>query len=445
MMLNDSKTSAQAPEPQVTAMQGATFQEEPRKPFILLLHASVGSGHMTAAKAIAQALDDLKAAGFKVCPEQPLDYEVEVVDSLEFGRIRFDGNKVASSFIGPMRGLYDIWWRYFLTGRIVWNGGTGWLHVMFPRFADYVRERRPDAIVCTHITAANIAVGARMVTKQDFPIICVPTDYEVEGQFPAQYTDLFCTASQFMSDTLLARKVRPERILETGIPVRPDFTKKYDKSTDRKRWGLPADKKIALMLTGASLPKPYERLRATLMELMPRLRDFPNMEFVFIAGRDEEYRARIEAVVEAIGLTNVRVFGYINGIASLMAACDFTICKPGGLSSTECLCADLPMILVGDAYGQEKINVRMLTAAEASLHASDADELYTLLQGISNSDAVLDGLAANSRKLKKPYAAIDIATATLDLAYARRDEKTLAERKKWHGLVGWGHKPAHRR
>ncbi|MCR5845489.1 MAG: UDP-N-acetylglucosamine--LPS N-acetylglucosamine transferase [bacterium] len=425
--------------------QAISIHGKPCKPFILLLHASVGSGHMTAAKAIAQALDDLKAAGFQVCPEQPLDYEVEVVDSLEFGRIKFDGNKVASSFIGPWRGLYDIWWRYFLTGRIVWNGGTGWLRVMFPRFADYVRERKPDAIVCTHITAANIAVGARMATKQDFPIICVPTDYEVEGQFPAQYTDLFCTASRYMTETLLARKVRPDRILETGIPIRPDFTNKYDKSAERKRWDLPANKKIGLMMTGASLPKPYERLRATLMELMPRLRDFPNMMFVFIAGKDEGFKSRVEAAAQAAGLTNVRVLGYVDGIASLMAACDFTVCKPGGLSSTECLCSDLPMILVGDAYGQEKVNVRMLTAAGASLHAFGSDEIHSLLQAISKSDTVLDGLIENSRKLKKPYAAIDIATATLDLAYARRDEQTLAERRKWHGLIGWGHKPAHRR
>ena len=35
-------------------------------------------------------------------------------------------------------------------------------------------------MVATHITAANVAVGARVITGIDYPVICVPTDYEVE-------------------------------------------------------------------------------------------------------------------------------------------------------------------------------------------------------------------------------------------------------------------------
>ena len=34
---------------------------------------------------------------------------------------------------------------------------------------------------------------------------------------------------------------------------------------------------------------------------------------------------------------------------------DLAICKSGGLTVTECLCAQVPMILLGKAYGQEKV------------------------------------------------------------------------------------------
>lgn len=66
------------------------------------------------------------------------------------------------------------------------------------------------------------------------------------------------------------------------------------------------------------------------------------------------------------GLANVTVLGYVNAMAELMEAADVVICKPGGLTVTECLCAHAPMILLGRAYGQEKANVRRLTAAGAA-------------------------------------------------------------------------------
>ena len=132
------------------------------------------------------------------CPE---DLNVEVLDVLDFGRMRMNGDKMASMFTGPTRPIYDLTWRYTLTGRLLWAGGTAWSRIMFPRFTEHVRKAKPLAIVCTHITAANVAVGARMITGQSFPIVCVPTDYETEGLWPHLHSDLFCVANESMAET----------------------------------------------------------------------------------------------------------------------------------------------------------------------------------------------------------------------------------------------------
>ena len=141
---------------------------------------------------------------------------------------------------GATRPLYDLTWRYTLTGRLLWGGGTIWAHLMYPRFVEFVRRVRPAAIVATHITAANVAVSARMLTGQDFPIVCVPTDYEVEGMWPHRKADLFCVANEAMAETLRPRRVPEDRILITGIPASPAFSRSYEKSTARERLGLPA-------------------------------------------------------------------------------------------------------------------------------------------------------------------------------------------------------------
>ena len=43
----------------------------------------------------------------------------------------------------------------------------------------------------------------------------------------------------------------------------------------------------------------------------------------------------------SLGLENTTVLGYVDGMAALMAASDLVICKSGGLTVTECLCAQV--------------------------------------------------------------------------------------------------------
>ena len=130
-----------------------------RRPVITIMHASVGSGHRAAANAIAQAVELLRGTH-----GVPADVNVDVLDVLDFGRIRFDGNKTAAAFTGATRPIYDVAWRFTLTGRFLWGGGSAWSKLMFRSFNDYVVANRPLAVICTHITAANTAVGARMMT-----------------------------------------------------------------------------------------------------------------------------------------------------------------------------------------------------------------------------------------------------------------------------------------
>ena len=95
-----------------------------------------------------------------------------------------------------------------------------------------------------------------MITGQSFPIVCVPTDYEAEGLWPHLHTDLFCVANESMAETLRPRRVPEDRILITGIPASPAFSRTYDRAKAREAFGLPQDKQVVLALAGAKLPNP---------------------------------------------------------------------------------------------------------------------------------------------------------------------------------------------
>lgn len=423
------------------------------KPIILVVHASVGSGHRSAAKAIAEAFEIMQKEALApgaspvlsdVDSQLLLEHaEVRVLDILDYGRIVFDGNATATMFTGPTRPIYDLTWRYTLTGRLLWGGGTIWSHLMYKPFTDYVAQTKPAAIVCTHITAANSAVAARMLTGQTFPIVCVPTDYETEGLWPHASADLFCVASESMAETLRPRKVPENRICITGIPTRDDFRHSFDNKTTREKLDLPQDKRVVLVLAGAFLPQPYIRFRATLDEAMPYLHNFrDSMHFVFVAGNDGEYAEHLRTYTRDLGLTNISVFDYVNDMAALMAASDLVICKSGGLTVTECLCAQAPMLLLGRAYGQEKVNVDMLTNQGAAMHATTARELLDALRSIASVPEGFESMLIHGRFIRKPEAARDIVKATVDLAAHPKDPDDPLLAKHFLNFY-WGGKPAH--
>lgn len=437
---NESEQSTYfAVESELSVKQQASSQVSltpPSQPCILVVHASVGSGHRSAAMAVADALEQLAAQGDQRLPEH---VEIQVLDILDFGRIKFDGDKTASAFTGPTRPIYDISWRFALTGRLLWGGGTAWARIMFKRFTEYVAKCKPLAVVCTHITGANAAVGARMLTGESFPIICVPTDYEVEGWWPHRECDLFCVATEAMAETLHPRYVPECKTLITGIPVRCASWDEYDKAAVRRKFSLPQDKIVVLVIAGAHLSQPYVHLRSTMDRAMPYLKELSDIHFVFLSGHDEEYFMHLRHLQDDLSMENMSVMDYKDDMPGLMAASDLAICKSGGLTVTECLCARLPMVLLGRAYGQEKVNTALLTSLGASMHATTPRELQVTLSHLLANPESVQAMLINGEALRKPHAAYDVASATLDLI-----SQDCSSRKHFAEFY-WGGKPAHAR
>lgn len=420
---------------------------EPEHPTILVLHASVGSGHRSAAIGIAQALEELRNTHAAVFPDgSPMDPHTRIIvtDILAWGAHVFDGDKSASMFTGATRPFYDITWRYTFTGRLLWGGGTLLNYTMWRRFTRYIGHVKPIAVIATHIMGANMAAGARMICKQSYPIVCVPTDYETEGLWPHKAADCFCVGTESMAETLRPRRIPEDNIRITGIPTRNDFRRTYDKRDVRDKLGLPQDKKLVLALAGAYLQQPYVNLRTTLDTAIPTLSAHPNLHLVVVCGKDAAYATTLRTMCHEYGLNNVTILEYVTEMAQLMSAADLIICKSGGLTVTECLCVSTPMILVGRAYGQEKVNVSMLTSNGAAMHVTTARELIDALNSVDEHPERVESMVVNANLLRKPDAALDIARTALDLsALPQEAAHSSRPRRSWIFTFYWGDKPAH--
>ena len=245
-----------------------------------------------------------------------------------------------------------------------------------------------------------------------------------------------------MAETLRPRKVEEERIAITGIPTRLDFSQEYDRIHMRETHQLPQDKTLVLALAGSTMASPYVLFRNILDQVIPYMHSMPNVHLLFCAGNDEEYRNHLLRQINDLRLENVSVIGYTNQMAALMSCCDAVLCKPGGLVTTEALCTKTPLILLGRAYGQELINVRMLTSRGAALHVTTGRELLEVLRLFHAQPAQAQSLLVNANTLRRPHAAHDIAQKTMNLALGKTP-MLVATRKHYFGHLYWGKKPAH--
>ena len=267
--------------------------------------------------------------------------------------------------------------------------------------------------MATHIVAANAAVAARMITKQEFPVTIVPTDYGYEGFWPSRYADLICAADDWMVTEILQRRVGRDKICVTGIPVVEGFGRDYDRDAVLESYGLPKDKMIVLVMAGAKWRQPYVLFREAMEKVVPRLPEFSTLHFAFITGSDTEYADELKLQAELYDIPNMTVLNYVDRMPELMAAADLAIAKSGGLTVTECICAHLPLLLLGTSYGQERANTETVTRAGAAQHVVTPYDLILELQKIDRNHNIVELMRENGETMRRPDAAKQVALETL--------------------------------
>ena len=93
----------------------------------------------------------------------------------------------------------------------------------------------------------------------------------------------------------------------------------------------------------------------------------------------------------------------------LLASVDVLVSKPGGLTTTEALLKDLPMIIPYYIPGQEEENMDFLSNCGAALRTSKKFTISVLLKVLIDNPTRMELLKNNIKSIKKQNTAEDIA------------------------------------
>ncbi len=291
---------------------------------------------------------------------------------------------------------------------------AGWRNTLGSRsarkFAAFVREFAPDAVLCTHFLPVELLGRLRKKWAGLPPLtVSIVTDFEAHALWMDADVDLYCVAAEETKARLVARGVAPAQVLATGIPISAKFSGRVNAAALRKNLGLRDDLPVLLVLGGGFGMGPVAQILAALDEIE---RPF---QILVVAGRNERLRRNLAS---ADHRHPTRVFGFVTNMHELMAVSDLLITKPGGLTSSEALAMGKPLFILHPIPGQEAANSDFLLEHGAAAKANRVEDLPFRVDQLLGSKKLAD-MARAAAALGRPAAAADICRAVMARLAAR--------------------------
>lgn len=270
-----------------------------------------------------------------------------------------------------------------------------------------IKSFNPDVVVCTHFLPARLAALLQAREVIDAPIFVATTDYDFQGLWLNPPFSRIFVARQETKAYMEAIGVPADRLTASGIPVRPLFGEPVDVEAVRKRYDLDADKPLLLLSAGAAGGS------YTTAVVKQTLRMTSPFQAVVICGHNAGLKSEVETLVTGRE-DDYRVLGYSTDMPDLMRVASLFVGKPGGLSSSECMAAGLPMVLIKPIPGQEDRNSDYLLEAGAAVKCNYENTIGYKLDEVLSEPGRLERMAASARRIGHADAAETVAAAVAD-------------------------------
>jgi processive 1,2-diacylglycerol beta-glucosyltransferase len=277
---------------------------------VLILTASFGEGHNSAARNIREALE-----------LESQDTAVELLD-------------LFASTYGVLNTIIKKTYLQIVehTPKL-WNGIYNWLDTSSSaegRMAGMVRLRQalskvlaefqPDCVVSTYPAYAHVIKEIyRDYAERPFRIVTVITDsISLNSIWFKADSDVFCVPNEFTAAVLKKAHIASSKIKTLGFPVHPAFAEEPAPEVI-----VPSEKTRPKVLYVANSGK--KRVRKTLEGLL----EIPELEITVTVGRDSELKAKLLKMTRD-NADRVKVFGWTNQMPHLMRTNHFLVSKAGG-------------------------------------------------------------------------------------------------------------------
>lgn len=370
---------------------------------VLILYATAGIGHKKASMAVKAAFDELN---FK-------DAEVVLADSLDYTNKFFKWTYLKAYLLmvnkmplvwGSMYYFTDNFYVNLLVAKL--RRINNWLNSK--NLAKYIMSEKPDVIISTHFFASEVISELKRSGKVNAKLVTVVTDYRLHSWWVSDYTDIYVVAGQDAYDDLIRWKVPAQQIKILGIPIEPIFSKKLDRAKILKDLNLKDGLFTVLVIGGGFGVGPIEDIIKTIGNISHPI------QIATICGHNEELVKKLELLKPTMK-ADIKVYGFVNNVYEYMDVANILISKSGGITVSESLAKELPIVIIAPIIGQETRNSDYLMKYGAAVKITKASELKEVIEYLVSHPERMAVMKDAIRAIKKPAACYDIAKLAMEI------------------------------
>lgn len=354
---------------------------------ICVVYASAGAGHKRAAEALYLRL------------QKTTQYETTIVDVLDYTKPFF--KKTYPKGYTFMVASVPFVWKFFfwlldirILQKAIKIARRLQNSLCAKKFENFLINEKFDYIVSTHFLPNEVVSSLKQANRIQSQLISCVTDFDVHKIWLADHVDLYCVASDWTKEKLKWLGVNLEKIVPTGIPTMKEFAQLPEIGPLKEKLGLAKDTFTVLVATGSFGFGPIE-------EIIDKLKDF---QVIVVSGHNKSLYERLQTKK----YSNALILGHVDNMHELMAVSDVMVTKPGGLSISEALVSQLPLIFFRAIPGQEMNNIKVLNSFGIGTANCDIPEIVTACNQFKTSSDTYMTALKKTKMLARPDAADQI-------------------------------------
>ncbi len=369
-------------------------------PRVLLMYITMFSGHYRASVAVERAIRQLAP-----------DTELLNLDAAQYFNPIL--SRLADQlYMRVIRSTPQVWDYMYDNPAVAVRSQPfrQWLHrYNAPKVRELLAEFQPTVVACTQAFPCGIVADYKRRTGSSIPLYAILTDFVPHSYWLYPQVDRYFVGSEAAQAWLEQSGIPRDRIQRTGIPIDPVFAEPTDGAPRLRALGLDPAQPIVLVMGGGQGLGPIEQVTMALAALPEPF------QLVVIAGVNAKLQRRLAKLVPNVRRRLV-VLGHVQFIHELIGAATLLVTKPGGLTTSEALAKQLPMILVDPIPGQEVKNTQLLLQYQVAIRAQRWDEVPQVVSELLQSPTRLAALRQAAAVVGRPRAALEIAQLLLQQA-----------------------------
>ena len=354
----------------------------------LFFYLKTGGGHLAPARAVAE----------RIKSKQKGKTEIILSDGLKDAKpyvrkIIEDGYKTSVN-----KALWTYEFLYALHKLTSVSRLTSAIVAFFlkPGIERQILSEKPQKIVVFHFFIVKPVYEIIEKHKLNIPVLTVVTDpFTAHPIWFLRKDQKFILFSELLKEKCMKIGIEKENMKVFPFILDKKFSRKlsYSKVQEmRKKLGFRPDSRIILIMGGGDgMPKGKKILKNIITSNL-------NAEIAVVCGSNTEMLEHIEITAKKHSAKNLKVYGYVDFVHSLISISDLVITKCGASTFMEILLMGKIPVINNYIWEQEKGNMEFVCESNMGILEKDTRRIPDVLNKLLNDNEMYNTISENIKK-----------------------------------------------